>query len=114
MFASAEFVEEGRLCLRVEVSGDYYPDEASAHFEIRWYRNDDFNMHYQEGRRDGVWKCRWGRHTNTHNSRDHFHPPPDASRTDAEDARWPDDHRDMCHLVLARVEERIETLWEES
>lgn len=113
MFASAKLVEEGKLCLRVEVSSDYYPDEASAHFEIRWYRNDDFNVHYQEVWRNGVWKCRWDRHPNTHNSREHFHPPPNASRTDAEDAQWPDDHRDVCRLVLARVEERIETLWEE-
>jgi hypothetical protein len=114
MFASAELVDEEKLCLRVEVSDDYYPDEASAHFEIRWYRNDEFNVHYQEVRRDEVWKCRWDRHPNTHNSREHFHPPPDASRTDAEDAQWPDDHRDVCRLVLARVEERIETLWEAS
>nr|WP_255192443.1 hypothetical protein [Natronobeatus ordinarius] len=112
-FESAEIVAEGNLSLCVELSGDYYPTEASARLEIRWYRNDDFNFHYQEECRDGVWKCRWDRHPNEHNSRDHFHPPPDASRTDAEDAQWPDDHRDVCRLVLARVEERIETLWEE-
>lgn len=113
MFESAELVEEGKLYLHVEVSSDYYPNEASARFEIRWYRNDDFTVHYHEERQDGVWQCRWDRHPNTHNSRDHFHPPPDASRTDAEDAQWPDDHRDVGRLVLARVEERIETLWEE-
>lgn len=112
LFESAEIVEEGKLYLRVEFSGGYYPCEASARFEIRWYRNDDFNFHYQEERRDSVWKCRWDRHPNVHNSRDHFHPPPDASRTDAEDAPWPDDHRDVCRLVLDGVEERIETLWE--
>lgn len=112
-FASAELVEEGKLCLRVEISGNHYSDDASARLEIRWYRNDDFTVHYLEERRDGVWQCRWDRHPNKHNSREHFHPPPDASRTDAEDAQWPDDHRDVCRLVLTRVEERIETLWEE-
>ena len=111
MVESAEIVEKENLHLRVELSGDYYPNGTSARFEIRWYRNDDFNFHYQEERQDSTWMCRWDRHPTTHNSRDHFHPPPDASRTDAEDDRWPDDHRDVCRFVLDRVEERIEALW---
>ena len=114
MFASVELVEEVKLYLHVEISRDYYPDEASARFEIRWYRNDDFNFHYKETRPDGSWQCRWDRHPNNHNSRDHFHPPPNASRTNAEDAQFPSHHRDLCRLVLARVEERIATLWEAS
>ena len=111
LFDSAEIVEEKRLHLRVELSEEYYPKDSSARFEIRWYRNDDFTVHYQEDRRDGSWKSRWDRHPSTHNSRDHFHPPPDASRHDAEDAQWPEDHRDVCRLVLNHVEDRIETLW---
>jgi len=109
---SAELVDEGGLHLRVDLSREYYPDEASARFEIRWYRNDDFTAHYQEDRRDTAWKCRWDRHPNAHNSRDHFHPPPTAGRNDADDAQWPTDHRDVIRLVLDRVENRIETLWE--
>lgn len=112
-FESAEILEKGKLHLRAEVTSEYYPHEASACIEIRWYRNDDFSVHYQEERQDSVWACRWDRHPNAHNSRDHFHPPPDASRTDAEDARWPTDHRDVCRLVLEHVEERIEGLWEQ-
>ena len=112
-FESAEIVAEGKQHLRVELSDDYYPDETSARLEIRWYRNDDFNVHYREERRDDTWTCRWDRHPNAHNSRDHFHPPPGASRTDAADAQWPDDHRDVSRLVLDRIEERIETLWEQ-
>jgi len=112
MFASAEIITEEKLCLRVELSSDYYPAETSTRLEIRWYRNDDFNVHYQEARRESVWKCRWDRHPNSHNSRGHFHPPPDASRTTAEDAQWPDDHRDVCRLVIDYVVDRIETLWE--
>jgi hypothetical protein len=112
MFESAEIVEEEKLHLRVELSREYYPNGVSARFEIRWYRNDDFNVHYQEDRQDRAWKCRWDRHPNTHNSRDHFHPPPAASRTEAEDAQWPDDHRDVIRLALDRTEERIESLWE--
>ncbi|WP_394338589.1 hypothetical protein [Halorubrum sp. 48-1-W] len=109
---SATIVEEGGFHLRVELSGDYYPNEVSARFEIRWYRNDDFSVHYQEVWRDGAWQCRWDRHPNVHNSRDHFHPPPTAGRIDAEDGRWPDDHRDVCRLVLDSLEERVETLWD--
>ncbi|WP_425504764.1 hypothetical protein [Salinigranum marinum] len=112
-FESAEMHNEGNLHLRVELSSEYYPSEVSARFEIRWYRNDDFNFHYQEERLDSTWKYRWDRHPNAHNSRDHFHPPPAASRTDAENAQWPTDHREMSRLVLDIIEERIETLWEQ-
>lgn len=107
----AVIVAEGRLHLRVELARDYYPDEATARLEIRWYRNDDFNVHYREARNDDTWMCRWDRHPNAHNTRDHFHPPPTASRTDAENAKWPSDHRDVGRLVFERIEERIETLW---
>jgi hypothetical protein len=111
-FESVAIIEAENLHLRIEVSGDYYPDEVSARFEVRWYRNDDFNVHYQEERQNSTWKCRWDRHPNAHNSRDHFHPPPSASRTDANDAQWPGGHRDVIRLVLDRLAERIETLWE--
>jgi len=112
LFESVDLVEDGNLHLRAALSPDYYPRDASARLEIRWYRNDDFTVHYQEEHRDEGWKCRWDRHPNSHNSRDHFHPPPDASRTDADDAQWPPDHRDVCRLVLDRVEARIEELWD--
>lgn len=112
MFQSAEIVGEDKLHLQVGLSRKYYPDELCAHFEIRWYRNDEFNVHYQETRQDSTWKCRWDRHLNAHNSREHFHPPPAASRTDAEDAQWPDDHRDVSRLAIDRVAERVEKLWE--
>ncbi|MGB9965765.1 hypothetical protein [Halobacterium hubeiense] len=114
LFESVDLIEEGKLYLRVELAGDHFPDAASARVEIRWYRNDDFTVHYQEERRESVWKCRWDRHPSSHNARDHFHPPPDASRASAEDAQWPTDHRDVCHLVFDTVEERIETLWEQA
>ena len=112
MTASAAVVDDRKPHLRVELSGEYYPGEISARFEIRWYRNDDFNVHYQEEQRDTSWECRWDRHPNAHNSRDHFHPPPSVSRNCAEHAQWPPDHRDVGRLVFDRIEERIETLWE--
>lgn len=113
LIESAEILEEGKQYLRVELSSDYYPSTVSTRFEIRWYRNDDFNVHYQEDRQNKPWKCRWDRHPNVHNSRDHFHPPPAASRTNAQDAQWSDDHRDVCRLVMDYLEERIEILWEQ-
>ncbi|MFW5950389.1 MAG: hypothetical protein ACOCR6_03530 [archaeon] len=97
---TAHIVEDGKCHLRVELSPDYYPNEASARLEIRWYRNDDFTIHYVEQRDEGTWHCRWDRHPNGHNARDHFHPPPAASRGQAQDADWPADHRDVCRLVL--------------
>ena len=109
---AARIVEDGKRHVRVELSGDYYPNEVSARFEIRWYRTDDFTIHYREERDEETWQCRWDRHPNVHNSRDHFHPPPAASRTEAQNADWPNDHRDVCRLVLDYLEERIETLWE--
>ena len=111
-FESAEIVSDEKCHLRVELSDEYYPGERSARLDIRWYRNDDFTLHYREKRRDGVWQCRWDRHPNGQNTRDHFHPPPDASRTDAADAQWPTDHRDVCRIVFDRIEDRIETVWE--
>jgi len=111
MFQSSAIVEETKLYLRAELSREYYPDDTSARLEFRWYRNDDFSVHYQENRNGDAWLCRWDRHPNAHNSRNHFHPPPDASRTDAENTHWPSDHRDVSRLVLDRIEERIEALW---
>ncbi|MFC5277819.1 hypothetical protein ACFPM1_03420 [Halorubrum rubrum] len=107
---SAEILEDGNRHLRIDLSDDYYPSDGSARLEVRWYRNDDFSIHYREDRRGGVWACRWDRHPNVHNARSHFHPPPDTTRTDARDAQWPVDHRDVCRLVVDRLEERIETL----
>jgi len=87
MVESAEIVAEDNSYLHVDFADDYYAREVSARFEIRWYRNEDFNYHYQENHKDRTWKCRWDRHPKTHNSREHFHPPPAASRIETEDAQ---------------------------
>lgn len=111
LFESVEIIEEGHVYLNVELSDEYYPGEVSARIEIWWYRNDDFSVHYQEDHPGSTWKYRWDRHPNTHNYRDHFHTPPAASRTDAENSQWPPDHREVSRLVLKRIEDRIDTLW---
>lgn len=108
---TARIDEEGHTELRVTVADAYYPEFVEeATLQIRWYTNDDFSIHYREAHDDGVWECRWDRHPNTHNSREHFHPPPDAS-TPGEDASWPADYRDVVSTILDKIEARIGDLW---
>lgn len=103
----------GHLALQVTFVPSYYPATVDdAQLTVRWYTNDDFKLHYREARPDHDWECRWDRHPNTHNTRDHFHPPPTAA-TPGEDASWPSDHRDVLTLVLDEIEARIAALWEE-
>jgi len=103
----------GHLELQVVFAPSYYPapvDEATL--TVRWYTNDDFTIHYREIHSEHTWECRWDRHPNPHNTRDHFHPPPTAP-TPVEDDSWPTDHRDVLRLVLDEVEDRIAVLWDD-
>ncbi len=103
----------GHLELRVVFADAYYPDSVDdAQLAVRWYTNDDFTLHYREAHTEHAWECRWDRHPNPHNTRDHFHPPPTAP-TPGEDASWPTDHRDVVALVLDEIEARIAALWSE-
>jgi hypothetical protein len=103
----------GHLELSVEFVSLYYPAIVdNATLTVRWYTNDDFKIHYREIHATSAWECRWDRHPNTHNTRDHFHPPPLAP-TPGEDASWPTDHRDLLTLVLDEIEQRIADLWNE-
>lgn len=102
----------GHLELQATFAPTYYPatvDEAVL--AVRWYTNDDFKIHYREVGPEHIWECRWDRHPNSHNTRDHFHPPPTA-RSPGDDASWPSDHRDVLAMVLDEVEKRIAKLWE--
>jgi hypothetical protein len=102
----------GHLELRVTLAPSYYPETVTeATLRVRWYTNDDFTIHYRELSSEDAWECRWDRHPNPHNARDHLHPPPAAS-TPGEDASWPIDHRDVLRLVLDEVEARIVELWD--
>lgn len=103
----------GHLELRAELAESYYPDDVrGATLSIRWYTNDDFAIHYREDHADDDWECRWDRHPNPHNTRKHFHPPPDAA-TPGDDASWPTDYREVTRLVLDEIEGRIADLWSE-
>lgn len=103
----------GHLELHVTFAPSYYPTSVDdATLAVRWYTNDDFEIHYRDVRSDSSWECRWDRHPNPHNTRDHFHPPPTAP-TPGENASWPADHRDVLTLVLDEVERRIADPWNE-
>jgi hypothetical protein len=109
---TAAITEDERLELRVEFADSFYPDPViTASLSIRWYTNDDFANHYREAREPESWECRWDRHPNPHNTREHFHPPPDAS-TPGEDASYPSDYRDVTSYVLSEIEQRIAILWD--
>lgn len=91
----------------------YYPAAVErVHLEIRWFTNDDFDIHYHEEHVDDQWDCRWDRHPNTHNSREHYHPPPHG-QLPAQNASFPDEHWDMLGLVTQKTRERITELWDQ-
>ena len=85
-------------------------DEASL--QITWFKNDDFYVHYQENWADSDEKtCRWDRHPNDHNTRDHYHPLPNAAtpgRDDSYSRNW----KDVVSRVIREVDGRIEAFWE--
>ncbi len=92
----------------------YFPSGITrAYLRIRWFETDDFSIHYSEQYQTGnSWECRWDRHPNDHNTRDHFHPPSDAS-TPGEDAAYSKDWRDVLATVLTNLDDRIEAFWDE-
>lgn len=102
----------GHLELQVVFTPTYYPATVdNAQLAVRWYTNDDFKLHYREVHTDSTWECRWDRHPNPHNTRDHFHPPPAAS-TPGDNESWPVDYRDVLALVLDTIEDRIAVIWD--
>ena len=103
----------GHLELQVVFASSYYPASVDdAILTVRWYTNDDFTIHYREVHSEHIWDCRWDRHPNPHNTRDHFHPPPTAPTPDDDDS-WPTDYRDVLRLVLDEIEDRIAVLWDD-
>lgn len=109
--ASPAPIDRPVLELLAVLSDAFYPVAVErAVLSIRWYTNDDFKIQYREVR-DADWQCRWDRHPNPHNTREHFHPPPTAE-TPGEDAAWPDDYREVLRLVLDEIERRIDDIWD--
>jgi hypothetical protein len=104
-----EYAPDSLVC--VYERGYYPPTIEEAFLQITWYKNDDFNVHYQEHWADGKErKCRWDRHPNDHNARDHYHPLPDAA-TPGEDRSYSRNWKDVLARVLTVVDGRIEAFW---
>jgi len=105
-----DYAPDSLVCLYD--SGLYPVSVDEAFLEITWFTNDDFNVHYQEN-----WagtderKCRWDRHPSSHNTRDHFHPLPDAE-TPGDDESFSRNWKDVISRVLREVDGRIEAFWE--
>jgi hypothetical protein len=93
--------------------GGWYPSTVDEAFlEMKWYVNDDFKLHYQEQWSTGEERrCRWDRHPNEHNTRDHYHPLPNAE-TPGRNEDYPDLWKDVLSQVLRSVDERLESFWE--
>lgn len=98
----------------VNLESDYYPSDVRRVFvEFEVLVNGDFFVTYREvrERQSDDYQCRWDRHDNDHNSRDHFHEPPGC-----DDARDRDDFPkypfEMTELVLEFVEKRRGTAFE--
>lgn len=85
----------------------YFPVRVTrAYLTYRWYQNDDFKIHYAEQYATAAWECRWDRHPNPHNTRGHFHEPPDARRTT--DETYSTDWREVFRRVTTFLDERID------
>lgn len=101
---------EPRLLRAVLASEQYPASVTETRVDIRWFRTDDFSIHYLESRDGDLWECRWDRHPNTHNTRLHFHEPPTGN--DITDLEFASLHPlDVYSTVFDAVEQRIESLW---
>lgn len=89
----------------------YPPTVEDSRLDIRWFTSGDFSIQYIETTADEQhWECRWDRHPNSHNSRLHFHRPPDGA--EAEDLTLSSVHPlDVISTVIAAVEKRIAQQW---
>lgn len=101
---------EPRLLRAVLDSGRYPGSVTTVQVDIRWFTTGDFSIHYLESRDGDHWECRWDRHPNTHNSRLHFHEPPEAETIS--DLEFVSLHPlDVYSTVFDAVEQRIDSLW---
>lgn len=90
-----------------------YPTSVStAWLELRLRLNDDLNIIYIEDWAGDRWECRWDRHDNDHNTREHFHPPPTVTTVTAIDVDLPADPNRAVETALRFVEDRIQDLWQ--
>ena len=102
--------------LVIEFETAAYPESIGAvRLEVRAYTNGDFHVSYLETHIGELRQCRFDRHDQNHNSRDHFHPLPDASTGDAQDREFPTDLTTVIRdVVLPWVETRFGDLWDDA
>jgi hypothetical protein len=100
--------------LVTEFDTAYYPDSiGTVRLELRVYTNGDFHITYFETYLGERRHCRWDRHDQDHNSRDHFHPLPSASTAKAVDKSFPTDVTMVLRQdVLLWIDERLGELWD--
>lgn len=99
------------LCARLETECCPASIDA-ARLDVRWFTSGDFSIHYIETTAGDRWECRWVRHPNDHNTRTHFHEPPDGDSVT--DLSLPSRHPlDVYTTVQAAIERRLETHWED-
>ncbi|MFC7199699.1 hypothetical protein [Halospeciosus flavus] len=102
--------KEDRVVVSFEAS--YFPNVVdTANLEFRLRLNGDFNFQYREDWSGESWTCRWDRHPNSHNRREHFHIPPRPQEENAIDADFPDNPNEILKLILETIENRINDLW---
>ncbi|CCQ33164.1 hypothetical protein [Halorhabdus tiamatea] len=99
----------------VEFDTAAYPASIDAvRLEVRAYTNGDFHVSYLETHIGELCQCRFGRHDQDHNTRDHYHPLPDATG-DAQDREFPTDLTTVIRdVVLPWVETRFGDLWDDA
>lgn len=102
---------EPRLLCAQLATERYLSSVETARLDIRWFTSWDFSIHYIETDSGGDhWECRWDRHPNDHNTRTHFHEPPECDTVT--DLSVQSGHPiDLYATVQAAVEPRIETHW---
>ncbi|RLM67564.1 hypothetical protein DVK05_12640 [Halorubrum sp. Atlit-8R] len=100
--------------LVVTLDAEYYPEPVDGvSLDVRAYTNGEFHVSYHETRAGDRRRCRWDRHDQPHNARDHFHPLPDAATDAAVDRDYVTDlTRVVEQTILPWVDERVGALWE--
>jgi hypothetical protein len=96
--------------LEIQLDGTQYPEAVcETRIDLRWFVGGDYTVHYLEIRNAEIWQCRWDRHPKPDAPREHYHPPPDASRVEASSLES-DHHLDVLFGVLTWIGNRIQDL----
>jgi hypothetical protein len=77
--------DSGPRARRFELYPECYPEPVvEAHVLVKHVDRSDpqTNVIYEENWSGDRWTCRWDRHENPHNTRDHFHHPPSPGAND--------------------------------